>query len=141
MPSTSASWRPSPPSAAHARWSSIPRRTPCISRPPTSDHRPRRRRNTRGRARRSFPALSSSSCSPAELRAAPRVGNEKGVMRELSTASALGLAVALAAGARADSGSVADVLRRQTQELFDAITSGTAAVWDRYLDGDARYVD
>jgi uncharacterized protein DUF4440 len=38
--------------------------------------------------------------------------------------------------------SVADVkaiLQRQTQELLDAITSGSAAVWDRYLDSAARY--
>ncbi len=32
---------------------------------------------------------------------------------------------------------VAAVLRRQTQELLDAITHGTSAVWDRYLDPQA----
>lgn len=36
---------------------------------------------------------------------------------------------------------VGDVLRRQTQELADAIGTGSAAVWDRYLDPEVRYVD
>ena len=36
---------------------------------------------------------------------------------------------------------VAETLRRQTQELVDAIGAGHAAVWERYLDPDARYVD
>lgn len=36
---------------------------------------------------------------------------------------------------------VPEVLRRQTQELLDAISTGSAAVWDRYLDEDLRYVD
>jgi hypothetical protein len=35
----------------------------------------------------------------------------------------------------------ADVLRRQTKELIDAITSGTASVWEGYLDREARYID
>lgn len=35
----------------------------------------------------------------------------------------------------------ADVLRRQTKDLIDAITSGTASVWERYLDPEARYID
>lgn len=30
------------------------------------------------------------------------------------------------------------ILQRQTQELFDAITSGSPAVWERYLDAGAR---
>src|SRR5829696_1220328 len=34
---------------------------------------------------------------------------------------------------------VAKVLQRQTQEMVDAITSGSAAVWDRYLDPKAVY--
>jgi len=34
---------------------------------------------------------------------------------------------------------VAAVLRRQTQELMDAITHGSAATWDRYLDAKAIY--
>lgn len=33
----------------------------------------------------------------------------------------------------------AAVLHRQTQELMDAITHGSAAVWDRYLDAKAIY--
>jgi ketosteroid isomerase-like protein len=36
---------------------------------------------------------------------------------------------------------VAGVLQRQTQELVDAIATGSAAVWDKYLDKDLRYVD
>jgi hypothetical protein len=34
---------------------------------------------------------------------------------------------------------VAGVLRRQTQELVDAIATGKAAVWERYLDDQAVY--
>jgi len=34
-----------------------------------------------------------------------------------------------------------DFLRRQTQELFDAIPSGLATVWDRYLDDRTSYTD
>jgi hypothetical protein len=34
---------------------------------------------------------------------------------------------------------VEGLLRRQTQELFDAITAGTPAVWERYLDPQAIY--
>jgi ketosteroid isomerase-like protein len=37
--------------------------------------------------------------------------------------------------------SVPDILRRQTQELVDAIGAGSAEVWDRYLDEGVRYVD
>ncbi len=33
------------------------------------------------------------------------------------------------------------LLRRQTQELVDAIATGSAEVWERYLDPDVRYVD
>jgi ketosteroid isomerase-like protein len=33
------------------------------------------------------------------------------------------------------------LLKRQTQELVDAIGAGSAEVWDRYLDPDVRYVD
>jgi ketosteroid isomerase-like protein len=35
----------------------------------------------------------------------------------------------------------AALLQRQTQELADAITYGKAAVWEKYLDPDVRYVD
>lgn len=52
------------------------------------------------------------------------------------------LSLALAAGASAlAADDPAEILRRQTQELLDAITNGSAAVWERYLDKDARYVD
>lgn len=34
---------------------------------------------------------------------------------------------------------VAGVLRRQTQEMLDAIATGKAAVWERYLDENALY--
>jgi uncharacterized protein DUF4440 len=34
---------------------------------------------------------------------------------------------------------VTEVLRRQTQEMVDAISSGKTAVWDRYLDDKAVY--
>jgi uncharacterized protein DUF4440 len=34
---------------------------------------------------------------------------------------------------------VKPILQRQTQELLDAITSGSAAVWDRYLDSAVSY--
>jgi ketosteroid isomerase-like protein len=36
---------------------------------------------------------------------------------------------------------VPDLLRRQAQELVDAIPPGSAAVWDRYLDENVRFVD
>lgn len=36
-------------------------------------------------------------------------------------------------------GDVEATLRRQTQELLDAITNGSAVVWDRYLDSAATY--
>ena len=37
--------------------------------------------------------------------------------------------------------SVPVVLQRQTQELFDALGAGKAAVWEKYLDPEVRYVD
>jgi ketosteroid isomerase-like protein len=48
--------------------------------------------------------------------------------------------LAIAASANADE-NVADILRRQTQELLDAIPTGSASVWNRYLDENVRYVD
>ena len=36
---------------------------------------------------------------------------------------------------------VPDILRRQTQELVDAIAAGSKDVWDRYLDPDVRVID
>lgn len=41
--------------------------------------------------------------------------------------------------ARAAEEDVAALLQRQTQELIDAITTGTPAVWERYLDPQAIY--
>ena len=55
--------------------------------------------------------------------------------------SALVLVCALAPSPPPEGGSVSAVLQRQTQELFDAITAGASAVWERYLDPDVRYVD
>ena len=37
--------------------------------------------------------------------------------------------------------SVTDLLRRQTQEMLDAITTGSAAVWNRYLHPEVRFTD
>src|SRR5712671_1893255 len=34
---------------------------------------------------------------------------------------------------------VTGILRQQTQELIDAITTGSATVWDRYLDDNLIY--
>jgi ketosteroid isomerase-like protein len=56
------------------------------------------------------------------------------------SAAVLAFVFAIAPPARAQE-SVPDLLRRQSQELMDAITAGSPAVWDRYLDEDARYVD
>jgi ketosteroid isomerase-like protein len=36
---------------------------------------------------------------------------------------------------------VESLLRKQTQELFDAVSAGDAKIWDRYLDADVRYTD
>lgn len=52
---------------------------------------------------------------------------------------AVSLVLGLRPGAAGED--VAALLRRQTQELVDAISSGSAEVWDRYLDPDLRYVD
>ena len=49
-------------------------------------------------------------------------------------------ALFLAAPPSADE-AVPDQLRLQTQELFDAISSGTPAVWEKYLDPQVRYGD
>jgi hypothetical protein len=46
------------------------------------------------------------------------------------------LSAATATPATEDAGAV---LHRQTQELMDAITHGSAAVWDRYLDAKSIY--
>ncbi len=51
----------------------------------------------------------------------------------------LGLFVALAAQARAED--LRAVLKRQTQELADAVGAGSVAVWDKYLDSQVLFVD
>ena len=58
--------------------------------------------------------------------------------------SAFAFLSVLAIGAAAPAGdaeNTRELLRRQTQELVDAIASGSAAVWDRYLDSGLVYVD
>jgi hypothetical protein len=63
-------------------------------------------------------------------------------MSRHSSASALLAAFLFTIGTPARAAeSVPDILRRQTQELVDAIATGGAAVWDRYLDEGVRYVD
>jgi hypothetical protein len=75
----------------------------------------------------------------------PSAGKELGAMKPKPLSSSLALLVALAAAsltgpARAAAAEpVADQLRRQTQEMADALVPGNAAVWDRYLDADAVY--
>lgn len=50
------------------------------------------------------------------------------------------LLASLSSGAAAPaSEDVPGLLRRQTQELIDAVTAGSAAVWDRYLDPKVTY--
>src|SRR5512144_2721266 len=57
-------------------------------------------------------------------------------------ACAFGFACLFAIGSAAVAAeTVPDTLRRQTQELVDAIGTGSAAVWERYLDERDRYVD
>jgi ketosteroid isomerase-like protein len=55
-------------------------------------------------------------------------------------ASLLTLVLVMGASAR-EAEDPGELLRRQTRELLDAITNGSAAVWERYLDADARYID
>jgi ketosteroid isomerase-like protein len=47
----------------------------------------------------------------------------------------------LASGAPAPAESVPELLQRQTQEMMDAVGSGSTAVWERYLDPSVIYVD
>jgi hypothetical protein len=51
----------------------------------------------------------------------------------------LSLALVLPALVRAED--LRDVLKRQTQELADAVGSGNAAVWDKYLDAKVLFTD
>ena len=50
------------------------------------------------------------------------------------------LALFLAASPQTEPG-VPALLQRQSQELADALGTGAAAVWEKYLDPDVRYVD
>jgi ketosteroid isomerase-like protein len=50
------------------------------------------------------------------------------------------LVIAAAAPAYAEE-SASDTLKRQTQELFDAVSAGDPAVWDKYLDADVAFTD
>jgi ketosteroid isomerase-like protein len=54
---------------------------------------------------------------------------------------AFSAALAVSGAALPPSESVPDLLQRQTQEMMDAVGSGAAAVWERYLDPGAIYVD
>jgi ketosteroid isomerase-like protein len=58
-------------------------------------------------------------------------------MRHLVLAATILLCGAPAAAAE----DVSALLKRQTQELFDAVSNGDARVWDRYLDADAVITD
>jgi len=62
-------------------------------------------------------------------------------LREAAGAAFLIARIGTAAPADAPAEDVREVLLRQTQELMDATGSGTAGVWDRYLDPDVRYTD
>jgi hypothetical protein len=58
------------------------------------------------------------------------------------SASAFVFAFLFAIGSPAGAAeNVPDLLQRQTQELVDAIATGSGAVWNRYLDEGLRYVD
>ncbi len=59
--------------------------------------------------------------------------------RFLSRIAPLALAAALPAWARAED--LRDALKRQTQELADAVGTGTAAVWEKYLDPGVLFID
>ena len=54
--------------------------------------------------------------------------------------AAIMVAVTIVSHSRAAE-TVTATLRRQTQELFDAVTAGDSTVWDRYLAPDVIYVD
>jgi ketosteroid isomerase-like protein len=57
-------------------------------------------------------------------------------MRKLIVAALLTLA-----SVPAHAETTSDILRRQTQELFDAVTNGDTKVWEKYLDADLAYLD
>jgi ketosteroid isomerase-like protein len=49
--------------------------------------------------------------------------------------------VLLCAAGPAFAEDASDLLKRQTQEMYDALVPGKAAVWDKYLDADAAVTD
>ena len=53
--------------------------------------------------------------------------------------AALVLGARIAVPAVSANDDVTATLRRQTQELLDAVSAGSAAVWDRYLDSTVSY--
>jgi len=57
-------------------------------------------------------------------------------MRKLIVAALLALA---AVPAHAENTS--DILKRQTQELFEAVTNGDSKIWEKYLDANVAYLD
>ena len=59
--------------------------------------------------------------------------------RCLSRIAFLALTLALPTQARAED--VGATLKRQTQEVADAVGSGSVAVWDKYLDSGVLFVD
>ena len=77
-------------------------------------------------------AWSRFGCSKPTPRSAPR--NDLRAPRRRVRPLALVAAPLAAEDAR-------EVLKRQTQELVDAIASGSIAVWDKYLDPAVLYVD
>lgn len=50
-------------------------------------------------------------------------------------------ALVLLAAAPAHAETTSDLLKRQTQELFDAVTNGDGKVWETYLDPNVAYLD
>ena len=53
----------------------------------------------------------------------------------------LAAAIVLAAARPSAGESVREIIGRQSQELLDAIAPGKTAVWEKYVDPEARYVD
>jgi len=62
-------------------------------------------------------------------------------MRNTLRAAASFAVLLVAAAVSSSAEEVRELLQRQTQEMVDAIATGTVNVWDRYLDPDVRYVD
>lgn len=60
-------------------------------------------------------------------------------MQRMSCAMTLALSAATVVTVSAQQ-DVARILEQQTQELFDAVTTGDARVWDRYLDANVIYL-